>query len=382
MNSRLLVSIKGHNVMNYVKWLIKNKINLMNLQIINSHELRIIIAASDYQRLKKYSKTYSVNILKKYGHLRLLDFIKKNTIIFISLIIAIIFLYFISSYIFKVEIIYNDQEVVSILKRELAKYDIKPYQRKKNYNYLNYVKKQILNNNKDRFEWLEIEEKGTKYIVKLVERKKEIQSPSFEFQSIVAKKNAIIKTIIAYSGEKTTDVNQYVKKGDVIISGILTKPDGTNLYTKASGQILGEVWYKIAIEYPMYYQEEKLTGNNKTILAVVFLNKEIPILPYKKYKHFNKDTKILLDSWMMPLKLVKEKIYEVTINENIYTTDTASIKAISLAKDKLKMNNKNIAEINSVKILSKQLMGSKIKLNLFVSVIEDITEIKEEKPEE
>ena len=58
MNSKLLVSIKGRNIMNYINWLIKNKINIVNLQIISSHELRIIIAATDYQTLKGYSKTY------------------------------------------------------------------------------------------------------------------------------------------------------------------------------------------------------------------------------------------------------------------------------------------------------------------------------------
>ena len=368
--------------MNYINWLIKNKINIVNLQIISSHELRIIIAATDYQTLKGYSKTYSVSILKKYGQLRLFSFIKQNSNIIASLIIAIIFLYFISNYIFKIDIIYNDQEVVSLLKKELAKYDIKVYQKKKSYKDINYVKKQILNNNKDWLEWLEIEEKGTKYVIKLVERKKELTPPSYQYQSIKAKKNAIIKSIIAYSGEKVTDINQYVKTNDVIISGILSKPDGSKFYTKANGQVLGEVWYKIEIEYPMYYQEEKLTGNYKTILSLSFMNHELPIFPYKKYKNFNKHSKILIDSYLIPMKLVKEKIYEVVINESIYTSDTASIKAITLAKEKLKKSNPSITDIKDDKILKRQIIGTKIKLVLFISAIEDITEIKEERGEE
>ncbi len=368
--------------MNYINWLIKNKINIVNLQIISSHELRIIIAATDYQTLKGYSKTYSVSILKKYGQLRLFSFIKQNSNIIASLIIAIIFLYFISNYIFKIDIIYNDQEVVSLLKKELAKYDIKVYQKKKSYKDINYVKKQILNNNKDWLEWLEIEEKGTKYVIKLVERKKELTPPSYQYQSIIAKKNAIIKSIIAYSGEKVTDINQYVKTNDVIISGILSKPDGSKFYTKANGQVLGEVWYKIEIEYPMYYQEEKLTGNYKTILSLSFMNHELPIFPYKKYKNFNKHSKILIDSYLIPMKLVKEKIYEVVINESIYTPDTASIKAITLAKEKLKKSNPSITDIKDAKILKRQIIGTKIKLVLFISAIEDITEIKEERGEE
>ena len=50
-------------------------------------------------------------------------------------------------------------------------------------------------------------------------------------------------------------------------------------------------------------------------------------------------------------------------------------------------SNKKIIEIKKVEILNKQTINSKIKLNLFVSVIEDITkvvEVKEieEKPNE
>ena len=116
-------------------------------------------------------------------------------------------------------------------------------------------------------QWIEIEESGTKYIVRLVERKKEEKKEEYKYQSIIAKKDATITNIKAYSGEKIKIINQYVKKGEVIISGLLTKPDGTNLYTKAKGIVSGEVWYKVDIEYPLYYQEEKVTGKNKFVIS-------------------------------------------------------------------------------------------------------------------
>jgi len=380
-NNYIKVKIEGKNVNNYIKWLIQKKINIANLDVIKHNELNVVISYKDYNLLNKYSKTYKVTILKKYGKLRLFDIIKNNIIILSCLIVSIFFLYILSKVIFSVEIIYNDKEIVNFLEKELAKHNIKKYKFKKDNSYLNKVKDIILRDNKDILEWIEIEESGTKYIIKLVERKKETEVKEYTYQSITSSKNAIIKSINAYSGEKIKNINDYVKKGETVISGILIKPNNTNIYTKAKGKILGEVWYKIDIEYPFYYQEEKVTGKSKEIISIQFLNKEIPLFPYKKYKQFRTEWNTILENNIIPLKIVKKKLYEVNIKEEIYTTEEVISKAIEASKKKILESNKKITEINEVQILNKQTLNSKIKLNLFISVTENITEIKEIKPE-
>ena len=217
-----------------------------------------------------------------------------------------------------------------------------------------------MRDNKDILEWIEIEESGTKYIIKLVERKKETEVKEYTYQSITSSKNAIIKSINAYSGEKIKNINDYVKKGETVISGILIKPNNTNIYTKAKGKILGEVWYKIDIEYPFYYQEEKVTGKSKEIISIQFLNKEIPLFPYKKYKQFRTEWNTILENNIIPLKIVKKKLYEVNIKEEIYTTEEVISKAIEASKKKILESNKKITEINEVQILNKQTLNSKL----------------------
>ena len=92
MNNCVLVKIEGKNVLNYIKWLINNKINVLNMKIVKHNILYLIIDYNNYDVLKKYSKTYKVSIIKKYGKLRLFDILKQNIIIISSLIISIIFL--------------------------------------------------------------------------------------------------------------------------------------------------------------------------------------------------------------------------------------------------------------------------------------------------
>ena len=381
-NNYIKVRIEGKNVNNYIKWMIKQKINIINLNIIKHNHLEVIINYKDYKQLHKYSKTYKISIIKKYGNLKIIELFKKNLFIIIPIFLAIIFLYFLSNVIFLVDVIYNDKDVVEKIKQELSKHGIEKYKLKKDYEYLNKVKEEILKNNKETLEWLEIVEDGTKYIVKLVERKKEEKKESFEYQSITTSKDAIITSIKAYSGEKIKEINDYVKKDEIIVSGVIEKPDGSLIYTKANAKIYGEVWYKINIEYPYVYKEESVTGKNKEVYVINFLNQKFPIFPYSKYKEFKVVSKNIIENNILPIAFTKEKQYEVILKEEIYTYEEAISNAIEISKKKLLENNNKIIEIKKINILDKQAIGSKIKLNLFISVEEELTKIVEIKKDE
>ena len=374
MNSYIKVKIEGKNVNNYLKWLIKNKINIIKINQIKHNLLEITLDYKYYKLLSKYSKTYKISIIKEYGKISIINKLKNNTNIIIGLFLAIITLYILSNTIFSIDINYNDKKITDKIYQELKKYNIKKYSRKKDYIYLNKVKEKILKDNKDILEWIEIEEIGTKYIVKLVERIKEPTKEILKNQSIIAKKDATITSIKAISGEKVKSVNDYVRKGEVVISGIISKPNEEKIYTKALGKVYGEVWYKVTIEYPFYYKQERLTGKNKKAISIKFLNSKITLFPYKKYRQFKTSSTILIENNFIPLYILKEKIYELIVEEKIYTKEEVIKKAKEEAEKKLLEKNSNIININQIEILEKENLNSKIKLKLFISVNEDITD--------
>lgn len=381
MNNNIRVSIKGRNINNYLKWLFKQNINIINLKVINYKEVNIIIDYKDYNLLNKYSKTYEINVIEKYGKLKIKTIIKNNYFILISIFISLTCIYFLSNIIFSVEIIYNNNDLVNKLEKELANYGIRKYGIKKERNYIEKVKKQILENNKDTIEWLEIEEFGTKYTIKLVERKQETKESGYDYQSIIASKDAIITNIKAYQGEKNKDIGEYINKDEVAISGILEKGDGEKLYTKAKGTIYGEVWYKVTIEYPYIYYEEKITGKHKDVLNFYFLNHKISLFPYKKYKQFKTNSHDIVVDLLDIFKITKEKEYEVLIKEEIYTQEEVIIKSQELAKEKLLNSNDKITKIKDIKIINKIDEDSKINISFFISAEEDITKVVEVKKE-
>ena len=375
------VKIEGININNYIRRLLKKKINIIKLIPISYKEVHLIITIKEYEKLIKYKSIYTITIIDRYGQAKLKVKFKKNLILLSALTLGLVLIILLSNVIFSIDIIHEDKEIRDLLKTSLANNGIKKYTLKKDYNTLEKIEENILNTNKDKLEWIEIIESGTKYIVRTDERKINKTKKNHQYQNIVAKKNAVITKIKAYQGEKVKVVNDYVKKGDVIISGYITHPDNTQTPTMAKGVVYGEVWYKIYLNYPFVYQEEKLTGATKTIYVLNFLNKRLSIFDFKKYKSFKSKDKILLSNSLSKISLIKEKQYELKVKDEVYPEDIAITKAKDYIKTKLKKDNPNIKKIKDITITHQEENEQTLDLSLFITAIENIGAVSKIDPQ-
>lgn len=376
IESSVRVKITGKNVNNYLKRLIANKIDLIDLKYNSHNEAVVTIKYSDYLKLKTVRSSYDVKVTNTYGKLRIRNKMKRSYILLSSIILGIALIILLSNIIFSIEVIHTNKSVIELVGNELNKNGLKKYTFKKKYKDIKKIEDKILNDNKDKLEWISIDIIGTKYVVRIEERKIKNENNDNIYQDIVASKSGVIKKIIALSGEKKYEIDNFVSKGDTIIKGSITKPNNEVILTHASGLVYAEVWYQISVEYPYQYKEEILTGNKKNIYYLKFINKRLELFNFKKYKNFQKEPKILLYNNIIPISLVKEKQYEVNIIDEIYTTEEVINKAITLAETRLMSSNKKIDKIERVSIIKKEEYDSKIRLDLFISVIEEIGEVK------
>lgn len=375
-NSIIKIKVEGKNINNYIKRIIKENINIIKYIPISYREAYIIISYDDYLKIKKYKTIYKLEVVSKYGKLKIKETIKKNIYLYTFIILGIFLLYLLSNIIFNIEVIHSSSEIKELVYKELKENGIKKYILKKSYNEIEKIEDKILEDNKDKIEWIEITEKGTSYIIRIEERKiKEEENSNINYD-IVSSKNAIIYSIEASSGEKVKKVNDYVTKGDIIISGSITKPDGNKIISTAKGEVYGEVWYVVDVDYPFIYKEETQTGKEKEVYVINFLGKRLSLFDFNKFKTYNASSKVLLSSNFLPINLIKEKQYEVNVIDDYYTEEEAIIKAKELAKTKL-LDNKNIEKIKNITVLEENIYPSKVSLKLFISVIENISEYKE-----
>lgn len=376
-SSNVKISVRGRNVNLFIKRLIKNKINIIKVIPKSYKEVLLIVDYNDIDRINKIKTIYSIDIISYYGTLRIFKYIKKNIFIISFLIIGIIMIYILSNIIFSIDIIHSNSNIISLVDSELKSHGIKKYSFVKSYKEIEKIKKDILEGNRDNLEWLEIIRNGTKYIVRVEERIINKDNNSSNNYSIVAKKNAVIKSITAYSGEKVKEVNTYVKKGEEVISSYVTMPNNERVFSSANGKVIGEVWYNVSIDYPYFYNEVLYTGKKRRVISFNILNKSYSLFNFKKYKSFDINRKYIYKSSITPVSLSIDYEYETKIINDIYTYDTAKEKAIMVAKDKLKEKYKDIIDIDKVIITYEEETSSMISLNLFITCNEDITEYKE-----
>ena len=372
-SSNIKIKVTGKNINNFLKRLIYNNINIIKVVNVSYKEADLIINYQDLEKINKYKTIYNIEVIEYQGKLKLLKLIKKNIFIISFLILSLIIIYILSNVIFSVEVIHSNSSIIKLLEKELNYYGIKKYSFVKSYNEIEKIENKILKDNKDNLEWLEITREGTKYIVRVEERIINKDNQDTAIYNITASKNAIIKVIEATKGEKQKEVNNYVTKGEVIISPYITMPNNEKVLGSAKGSVLGEVWYTINIEYPYSYNEISYTGKSKKVLTFTFLNKRISLFDFKKYKSFNKDTKVIFKDNISSLSLNKEYQYETKVINDILTYDEVKEKAINLAKKKLKDKYNSIKDITKVITINEEDLGEKLSLTLFVTCTEDIT---------
>lgn len=377
LGGSIKIKVEGKNINNFIHRLIKNNINIEKVIPISYKEAHLIVDYRELVKIQKIKTIYKVKVIKYYGRLRLLKRTKRDIFLLLSLLVGVLTIYILSNMIFKIEVIHSNKNIIKLVNEELYSNGIRKYHFVKSYSEVEKIKKKILKDNKDSIEWLEIIREGTKYTVRVEERIINKKEDSDKIYDIVASKNAVIKTIVANSGEKVKNINTYVKKGETIISSQITLPNSTTIEKSASGTITGEVWYTVRVEYPYIYNETLYTGNKKKVLVFNLLNKRISFFDFHKYKTFERNIKYIFNNNFIPFSLTYEDEYETKIINDIYTKETAGKKAIDVAKEKLLDKYSTIIDINDIKIINEEDLSTKIVLDLFITCTEDITEYKE-----
>ena len=373
MTSKIKLNVKGKNIERFIKRLKSNNIDLLKIEYIKYNEINIIIYKKDYEKLLELKTIYDVNIKDIYGIIKIREVINIYKYLILFIAIGIMLLIFLSNVIFNVEVIHNDKDLRNLILNELENYNIKKYKLKKNYDEIQAIKNDILTKYQDKIEWLEIEEQGTSYIIRVEPRIIPNNEVSYEKQNVVAGKSAVIKKIIAKSGEVVKELNTYVNKGDIIISGNIYLNEEVKDIVKADGIVYGEVWYNVRVEYPYIYSEIKEKNNYQDVYVLKIFDKEFEFT-FNKFKDKKIEENIILQNNILPIYLVKQRQQELETISLLLTSDEAKDKAIEEAIKKMNEKLDGDEKIIDYKVLNFNVEEDKVILDVFFTVYENITD--------
>lgn len=373
LTSKISLNIKGKNINRFIKKLRGNKIDVLKINYKNKNEANIIIKKTDYSKIKKIKSIYDITELEVFGFLKIKKNIFKSKHLIIFLLIGFSIFIILTNMIFEIEVIHSNKDIRKLLKNELKINGIKKYSFKKNYDKVQKIKEKILNKHKDKIEWLEIESNGTKYTVRVEERKIPVKDDNNSPRNIIAKKPGIIKKVIAHKGEIIKDMDDYVEKGELIISGDLIFNNEVKGKVRSEGKAFAEIWYLTKTEYPFVISKEEEKGKTKDVYALKFLNREFKLNIDKSKSKVKKEKQIIAHR-LLPIKLVKQKRRKVIKTNQILTFEEAleEAKKASIKEVKSKLSKEEYIIRNTY--LKSNVNNSTIEVEMFFAVYEDITD--------
>ena len=370
--SHYIIKIEGRRPNSLLSLLIILKIPFIKKKETKDY-LILEIEEEYFQKIKKLAPTYEITILKRTGKAYLIHLYKTKKIFLYSIIFAFLVIILLTNIIFSVRVVETDKEIKDMILTDLRENGITRFRLKVSYKRKEAIREKILEKEKDYLEWLEIEEIGTMYQVKVIRRINNPKEEELKPRSIVAKKKGRITRIEADYGEVTTKKNDVVDKGDTLISGLIKNKEEIKTKVAARGKVYAEVWYQVNLNLPTIYQEEIKTGNKKNTLEIIFLDKNIFISELFKYNNSISKETVLYNNPLIPFRISFTKKEEIKLKQVAYQEDKTLKKIKKLAVDKLKQRIGNDIKILSINVLKKKTSADKIVVELFFKVEEDIT---------
>lgn len=371
--------ITGKNPKLFIKRFVINKIKFDMYKEINHGKIVLRTSYDDYLLLNEKTSIYEITIIKYYGLIKYFTFLKDNLSFVLCFIFSVIFLFLISGICFDLEIVHNDSKIRSLVKEELNSYGIKKFSFIPKFGKRKKIIDKIIKGNKEKIEWLEIERLGSKLVVKVTERKINPKKEVMENRHIVAKKSGIIKKIEASNGVIVKKKNDYVTQGEIIVSGDIIKDETVKGQVVSKGCVYAETWYNVKVEYPLYYEETKYLDEMKYNYIINFLGKSISLKKNYTTSYLEKK-KVLIKDKVFPFEISMERQRKTKVTKEALTSDEAVKKALVVAENKIKSFLDNDEYIISKKTLNFTTNDSKIEVDVFFKVYENITDYKNTDP--
>ena len=371
MKHYIYIKTKVRNQNKILVKLYKNKINVYDC-IKKGNEIYLKVLNDDYEKIKKEIVTAKFYYVTDSGIFKL-----KKMITPLKIFAVILFLFltnFFSNIIIKVNVVHSNKEIRDLVTKALDLEGIHIWSIKKDYNTLQNIKNKILNEYKDRLEWLEIENIGMSYVIRIEERIINNYEEENKYCHIIASKSGIIDSITSTKGEILVHEGQYVNEGDILISGEIKYNEEVKNDVCANGNSYAEVWYKSKVSLPIEYITITRTGKKRFNISIETDSGIYKILR-SRLLTYETERKVLFR--FFNFTFYKEIEYETIETKENYDLENGTKKAMELADEKIKMKFSEFEKINTRKVLKNIVNDSTIDVEIFYSIIENISKREE-----
>ncbi len=207
----------------------------------------------------------------------------------------------------------------------------------------------------DKISWISVNIDGNVANVVVNERLKAEEPEEKSYTNVIAASDGQIALVTVYDGIKTVNISDVVKKGDILISGVMDSSSQGVRYVHADGIVKAYVKKNISVKIPMKQEIKVYTGNTYTDRDIKIFTKYINIL--KKYRNSyllcdrieTKENLTLFGSCTLPITVRNTRYFEYGYESITYTQKEA--KDLAMAELKIKMDS----ALSDAELISKRV---------------------------
>ena len=129
----------------------------------------------------------------------------------------------------------------------------------------------------DEISWISVNIIGTVAEVEIREIEVEEEREQYLASNIVAARDGQIELFEDVRGNIILNIGDYVRKGELIVSGLYDSQTQGIRYTDAKGRVLARTERDISVSIPLKYEKKRYTGRVFTEKYLIFFEKEIKI---------------------------------------------------------------------------------------------------------
>jgi similar to stage IV sporulation protein len=373
------LALTGEQIEKFLNLATEQQLMIWDIKFKEAHKAEFTIVLQHFFRLRPLLRQTSckIHVLARFGAPFFMDKLGSRKFLVAGILLFAILLFLMSSVIWQVKIVGNDQIKTAYILEQAKKQGIHPWQWKfklKNTAILSRnLHRQLPNTS-----WVGIQMKGTYLTIEIVESALPEAKPLLNPRHLVASTNAVITKIYAEKGKPMVKINAYVRKGDVLISGLIGS-EANQQVVVAKGTVTGQVWYTSKIEVPLSLSQNTYTGESAKRFYLVFGDRALQITGYrqKKLESYTKQVErksLQWYQWALPLGWIKESLLE----SQVITQKLTREEAVKLGMDRAQANILREADpqahILVRKILHERLDNGKVYMEAHFEVEQSIVQ--------
>lgn len=377
LGGKVQVRVKGNDVTKIMNRLVQKNIKVSNIHTIGEQECTFWLHWENAVQLKRIKKGLDCKIY--FMHKKGLPIVRRKMLYYVSFIVGafISFMIFIllTNMTWGIVIEGADHQTEEQIIDELKQMGIEIGKMNKLKNRPEIVQAN-LQREIENLTWIGVDIKGTKIFLQAVQKNEPDKEVTENLGHLVAKKKAVISHYFVEKGETVVKKNQFVNKGDILVSGYIASNDDKKLIA-AKGKVWGMTWYQSTVTYPLTMNYEVMTGQYETQYDLHIHKWTIPVWGftndlYREQTVEHTSIPLKIGKWELPFKINKKIVREKEILQKELTKDEAVEKAKQLARNDLLMKIPADSIIDKEFILHEQVESGKVNLSINFQVIEDI----------